>query len=125
MSKYPNFLYSSKDKRNLEVVLHNAFDNCCTPIAITINALGIVKLIDLIFDDEINHCDDKLPVPEDSALVDEETHSYIVNFLNDQIIRLERKAVCEESKYLKKIFLEWISKLKHIYKELVNKKHFH
>ena len=125
MSKYPNFLYSSKDKRNLEVVLHNAFDNCCTPIAITINALGIVKLIDLIFDDEINHCDDKLPVPEDSALVDEETHGFIVNFLNEQIIRLERKALFEECEYLEKTFLNWVSLLKPLYKRLVNKKPFH
>lgn len=124
MSEYPDFLYSPSDKRKIEIILHDVFDNFNTPISVKIDAFGIVTLIVLIFDAS-DGMYDKFSVPEGSALVDEETHSYIVNFLNDQIIRLERKAVCEESKYLKKIFLEWISKLKHIYKELVNKKPFH
>lgn len=124
MSEYPNFLYNLKDKQNLEVALHDAFDNCYTPIAITIDAFGIVTLIVLIFDAS-DGMYDKFSVPEGSALVDEETHGFIVNFLNEQIIRLERKALFEECEYLEKTFLNWVSLLKPLYKRLVNKKPFH
>lgn len=124
MSEYPDFLYSPSDQREIEIVLHDVFDNCNTPISVMIDAFGIVKLIDLTFD-AAEGSYDKFSVPEGSALVDEETHSFIVNFLNDQIIRLERKALFEEYEYFEKIYLNWVSLLKSLYKKLVNKKPFH
>ena len=124
MSEYPDFLYSPSDKREIEIILHEVFDNFNTPISVKIDAFGIVTLIVLIFDAS-DGMYDKFSVPEDSALVDEETHGFIVNFLNEQIIRLERKALFEECEYLEKTFLNWVSLLKPLYKRLVNKKPFH
>lgn len=123
MSEYPDFLYSPSDKQDIENILRGVFDNCNTPIAVTIDAYGIVKIIDLIFDEY----DDTGRSGEfkGSVLVDEETHSFIVNFLNDQIIRLGRKAECEENEFLEKTFLNWVLLLRRLYKELVNKEPFH
>lgn len=123
MSEYPDFLYSPSDKRKIEIILHDVFDNFNTPISVKIDAFGIVTLIVLIFDAS-DGMYDKFSVPEGSALVDEETHGFIVNFLNEQIIRLERKALFEECEYLEKTFLNWVSLLKPLYKRLVNKKPF-
>lgn len=124
MSEYPDFLYSPSDQKEIEIVLHDVFDNCNTPVSVMIVAFGIVRLIDLTFD-AAEGSYDKFSVPEGSALVDEETHGFIVNFLNEQIIRLERKALFEECEYLEKTFLNWVSLLKPLYKRLVNKKPFH
>jgi hypothetical protein len=124
MSEYPDFLYSPDDQQEIVIVLHDVFDNCNTPMAVRISAFGILRVIDLTFD-AAEGSYDKFSVPEGSALVDEETHSFIVNFLNDQIIRLERKALYEEYEYFEKIYLNWVSLLKPLYKRLANKKPFH
>lgn len=124
MSEYLDFLYSPDDKQQIEIILHDVFDNFNTPISVKIDAFGIVTLIVLIFDAS-DGMYDKFSVPEGSALVDEETHGFIVNFLNDQIIRLGRKAECEENEFLEKTFLNWVLLLRRLYKELVNKEPFH
>lgn len=124
MSDVIDFLYSPDDQQEIVSVLHNVFDNCNTPMSVTVSAFGIIRLIDLTFD-AAEGSYDKFSVPEGSALVDEETHSFIVNFLNDQIIRLERKALFEEYEYLEKTYLNWVSLLNPLYKRLVNKKPFH
>lgn len=123
MSEYLDFLYSPDDKQQIEIILHDVFDNCNTPMAVTISAYGIIKFIDLIFDEYVDT--GRTVEVNGSVLVDEETHGFIVNFLNEQIIRLERKALFEECEYLEKAFLNWVSLLKPLYKRLVNKKPFH
>ena len=34
MSEYPDFLYSPSDKREIEIILHDVFDNFNTPISV-------------------------------------------------------------------------------------------
>lgn len=116
MSDLGKFLYSPDDKKTIETTLVSFFDTCCTDIDATIKAYGIIKILDDTFEEDITQ--EKLYPINDAALVIEEVHNYIINFLSEQIERLNREAATEENEYLKETFLNWVKFLKQILKKL-------
>lgn len=123
MSDLVEFLYSPDDKKTIENTLANIFDTCCTDIDVTIKAYGIIKILDVTFEEDITPA--KLYPINGAALVIEEVHDYIINFLSEQIERLKREAATEENEYLKETFLNWIKQLKQILKKLEIKPIWH
>ena len=116
MSDVIEFLYSPDDKKTIENTLVSIFDTCCTDIDVTIKAYGIIKILDVTFEEDVTSA--KLYPINDAALVIEEVHDYIINFLSEQIERLKLKAATEENEYSKETFLYWIKLLKQILKKL-------
>lgn len=119
MSDVVKFLYSPDDKKTIENTLVNVFDTCCTDIDVTIKAYGIIKILDVTFEEDITPSK-RYPI-NDAALVIEEIHVYIIDFLSEQIERLKRKAATVENECLKETFLNWIKDLKQILKKLKSK----
>lgn len=123
MSDVVEFLYSPDDKETIENTLVSIFDTCCTDIDVTIRAYGIIKILDVTFEEDITPAK---PYPiNDAALVIEEVHDYIINFLREQIERLKREVATEENEYSKETFLNWIKQLKQILKKLEIKPIWH
>lgn len=116
MSDLIEFMYTPDDKKTIEDTLISIFDTCCTDTDVTIKAYGIIKILDVIFEEDITP--NKFYPVDDAALVIEEVHDYIINFLSEQIERLKRKAATEENEFSKKTFLNWIKSLKQILEEL-------
>lgn len=123
MSDVVEFLYSPDDKETIENTLVSIFDTYCTDIDVTIRAYGIIKILDVTFEEDITPA--KLYPINDAALVIEEVHDYIINFLSEQIERLKREVATEENEYSKETFLNWIKQLKQILKKLEIKPIWH
>lgn len=116
MSDVIVFTYSYKDKDLIENIFPEVFDNCYTSIDAAIKAYGIIKIINLIFENNDVDYRNVYNVP-----VCEDVHVYILRFLRQQIEALNYKLSFEKNAGTRTVYSNHMSLIKDIRSKLISK----